>query len=184
LIVASGGLLFQAVRLHTGLDLAQSARVALDRRARALEQQLLEQRAATAAATQELERVRESVDVPAPQSAEQNPTIALVLQPQTRAIGPVPTLAIRSGGDRVAFALQLESNDVPRYRVVLRDPATDRAVWTSAPIAPTALGEISAVAVVIPSRVLEAQHYSLVLTDGDVGTADAIGSYTFRVVRR
>ena len=47
---------------------------------------------------------------------------ALVLPPQTRAIGPVPAVAVSPGVDSVAFELQLESNDFPRYQVALADP--------------------------------------------------------------
>jgi hypothetical protein len=183
LLVGSGTLLFQGVRLHTGLTVAQTERIALDSRARALQRQLTEQQAVNAAATRELERVRESAAAAA-RSAQETPTIALVLQPQTRAAGPVPTLAIPPGVDSLAFALRLESNDVPRYRVVLKDPSSDQAMWTSDPIGATTLGDLPAVAVVIPARVLKAQHYSLVLTGESAHSADVVGSYTFQIVPR
>lgn len=183
-LVTSGALVFQTVRLQTGLNLARTERTALDSRARTLVQQLTEQRAANAAVTRELERVRESAGTARPRLGQETQTIALVLQPQTRAVGPVPTLAIPRGVDLVAFALRLESNDVSRYRVVLRDPASDRAVWTSEPIAATALGDAPAVALVIPARVLEPRHYSLVLMDASAATGDVVGSYTFQIVQR
>jgi hypothetical protein len=181
-LLTSGALLFQIVRLQTGLNLARTERTALDSRARTLAQQLTEQRAANAAVTRELERVRESAAAARPRLGTQ--TIALVLQPQTRALGPVPTLAIPPGVDLVAFALRLESNEASRYRVVLRDPASDRAVWTSDPIAATALGSGPAVLLVIPARVIEPRHYSLVLMDASARTGDVVGSYTFQIVQR
>ncbi|HLG59823.1 MAG TPA: hypothetical protein VI485_31070 [Vicinamibacterales bacterium] len=184
LLVASGTLLFQAVRLQTGLDVARTERIVLDSRARALEQQLTEQQATNAAVTRELERVRESAAAAAPRSARDTQTIALVLQPQTRAVGPVATLAIPPGVDRLAFALRLESNDLPRYRVVLKDPASDRPVWTSDPIEATMPGEMPTVAVVIPTRLLKPQHYSLVLSGASGSGGDVVGSYTFQIVRR
>jgi hypothetical protein len=184
LVLVTSGALFQTVRLQTGLNLARTERSALDSRARTLAQQLTEQRAANAAVTRELERVRESAATTRPRSGQETQTIALVLQPQTRALGPVPALAIPPGVDLVAFALRLESNEVSRYRVVLRDPASDRAVWTSEPIAATALGDAPAVALVIPARVLEPRHYSLVLLDASAGTGDVVGSYTFQIVHR
>ena len=59
-LVAGGALLLQTVRLGRGLRVAQSERVALDQRARDLERQVGELRAANATATKELERMRES----------------------------------------------------------------------------------------------------------------------------
>ena len=58
---------------------------------------------------------------------------ALVLPPQTRAIGPVPAVAVSPGADTVAFELQLESNDFPRYQVALTDPATNRSNGAAIP---------------------------------------------------
>jgi hypothetical protein len=183
LLVASGVLLFQTVQLRSGLNLAQTERIELDSRARALERQLIEEREAHATATRELERARASAPATPSRLAQETQTIALVLQPQTRAAGPVPTLAIPPGATSLSFALQFESNDIPRYRVVLKDPGSDQAVWTSGPLGATTIGDMPAVAVAIPSHVLRAQHYSLVLTDGSAGTGDVIGSYTFRIVR-
>jgi hypothetical protein len=184
LLVTSGTLLFQAVRLQTGLDVARTERIVLDSRARALEQQLTEQQAANAAVTRELERVRESSAAAAPGSARDTQTISFVLQPQTRAVGPVATLAIPPGVDHLTFALRLESTDLPRYQVVLKDPASDLPVWTSDPIGATTLGDMPTVAVVIPTRLLKPQHYSLVLTGAGVSGGDVVGSYTFQIVRR
>jgi hypothetical protein len=181
LLVASGALLFQAARLRSGLTVARTEGIALDRRTRALEQQLTEQRAATAAVIQELERVGEPAPVVAPSSTQ---PIALVLRPQTRNIGSVPALAVPTGTDRLALALQLESHEFPRYRIALKDPASDHTLWTSELITATSLGQVPMVVVVIPARLLKSQHYSLVLTGGNTSDSDVISSYTFEVLRR
>ena len=62
--------------------------------------------------------------------------VAVVLPPPTRAVAPIPTLAIPAGVDRVRFELQLETNDFPSYRVGLKDPATNRILWRSDWIVP------------------------------------------------
>ena len=140
LLVACGALLFQEGRLRNGLNEAQTRSAALDRRARELEQQLADQRTANAETARELERVRESMAALAQESAAPRPrdrasvpslTTALVLLPQTRAVGPIASLTVPEGMDRVTFELRLESNEFPRYEVALKDPATNQIVWRS-----------------------------------------------------
>jgi hypothetical protein len=182
LLAACGALLFQTVRLDRGLSVVQSERGALDRRARELEQQLTDLRAANATVAKELQRVRESMTTAATQDA---PAIALLLLPQTRSIGPIPTLSIPPGTDRVGFELRLESNDFPRYQVGLRDPAVNKIVWRSGWIAAKSSGGQPSVLVALPAGVLRPQHYSLDLTGrGTAGGAEVVGSYAFEVVPR
>ena len=110
--------------------------------------------------------------------------VAVVLPPPTRAVTPIPTLAIPAGVDRVRFELQLETNDFPSYRVGLKDPATrsdsvaqrlDRSALVRGP---------GVVPVVVPANLLGPQHYSLDLAGRDAGgRAEVIGSYTVQVVQ-
>lgn len=181
LLVAGGGLLLQTMRLGRGLTVAQSERVALDQHARELEQQVQDLRAANAAAASELERVRGA----AASVVRAVPAIALVMLPQTRSIGPVPTLAIPAGADRVGFELRLESNDFPRYRVGLRDPAVNEVVWHSGWMAPRTSAGQPSVQVAVPAAVLKPQHYSLdVSGTGSAGRAEVVGSYAFEITPR
>jgi hypothetical protein len=190
LLVVSGTLLFQDVRLRNGLNEAQREGAALNRRAHELEQQLEDQRAAVAEAAREPERVRAM----AQQSAAARPpdrtraasppltATALVLLPQTRAIGPIATLAVPQGADSVRFELRLESNDFPRYEVALKDPATNQVVWRSGRITAKSRDDEPSVSIVVPARVLKPQHYSLELIGHSAaGTAEAVGSYTVRI---
>jgi hypothetical protein len=181
LLVASAGLLFQSVRLGRGLSVAESARIALDQRTRDLERQLAELRAANQTAVNELERVRESSAAP-PQDVLR---IALVLLPQTRAIGPVPTLAVPSGAARIGFELRLESNDFSRYQVGLRDPGANTTVWRSGWAAPRTSAGVPSVLVALPAELLKPQHYTFDLAGrGPDGSAEVVGSYTFEIVPR
>jgi hypothetical protein len=181
LLVACVGLVFQSVRLGRGLTDAERARIALDRRTRELEQQLAELRAANRTAASELERVRES-SAAAPQDA---PQIALVLLPQTRSLGPVPTLAVPPGATRIGFELRLESNDFSRYQVGLRDPSTNTVVWRSGWAAPKSSADLSSMVIALPSALLKPQHYTFDLAGrGPNGNAEVVGSYTFEIVPR
>jgi hypothetical protein len=184
-IVAFGTLLFQVERFRNGLDAAQREAVALANRARDLERQLAEQRAANDTATSELALLRNSATAPAARPAQDAPTFALVLLPQTRALGPVPAIAIPPAADRIAFELRLESNDFSRYQVALKDPGSNQIVWRSDFITPTSLDHTPTVSVIVPTRGLKAQHYSLAITghSGRSGSnSEVVGSYTFQVV--
>jgi hypothetical protein len=181
LLVACGALAIQALRLGRGLSVAESERVASDRRVHDLEQQVAALRAANADAAKALERARESVAAPASNALP----IALVLMPQTRALGPVPTLSLPPGAERIRFDLRLESNDFPRYRVELRDPGANRIVWRGDWAAAPAPGSQPSVQVGVPAGVLKPQHYTLDLSGrGRDGRAEVVGSYTFQIVPR
>jgi hypothetical protein len=193
LLVACGALLFQAMKLRTGLNDARSERMALDRRTHELEQQLDDQRAANGAITKELERARQSEartsEPQAPRPDAHNsaalhaPAIALVLLPPTRAIGPVPTLAVPAGAVRVAFELRLESSDFSRYQVGLKDPVTNRVVWRSAWVAARTSGAQPSISVAVPAAQLRPQHYSLDVSGrGANGRAEIVGGYAFQIV--
>ena len=195
LFLVCGALLFQTARLRNGLNEAQTQRQALDRRAHQREQQLNNQHAANAEAVKELERGRASLAELVQQPAATQPdrpggssqavtTMALVLLPQTRAIGPIATLAVPGGTERVRFDLRLESNDFPRYQVALKDPATNQIVWRSGQITPKSAGGEPTVPVVVPARALKPQHYSFELAGfRRAGGAEVVSSYSVRISR-
>lgn len=194
-LLACGGLLFQDVRLRNGRDEARRESVALDRRAHELERQLEAERQANAEAVKELARVRASLAALAQRSAAAPPpdgtqsalqalTTALVLLPQTRAVGAIPTLAVPPDADRVRFDLRLELNDFPRYEVALKDPATNQIIWRSGRVTARSLDHQSTVTVGVPASVLKPQHYSFQLSGQSAqGRAEVIGSYAVRILR-
>ena len=181
LVVASGALLFQTVRLTRELQVAQTERVMLDRRARELEQQLADLRAAGATDIKEPERMPQR----AATAAREAPAIALLLLPQTRSLGPIPTLSIAAGAVDVGLELRLDSNDFPRYQVGLRDPADHTIVWRSNWIEPQASAAEPSLRIALPARVLKPQHYSLDLSGQRPGGGpEVVGSYALEIVPR
>lgn len=108
---------------------------------------------------------------------------ALILTPQMRAAGPIPTIAIRPGATGVAFDLMLESNEFPRYQVTARDPGTNGVIWRGERLAPTTTRQAAFVSIVVPAHLLKAQHYTLDLSGlrPGGGEPEPVGSYTFRV---
>ncbi len=197
-VLVCGALLFWDARLRSGLTEAQRQSAVLERRARELEQQLLDQRVANAEAAKELARVRASMaalarqgagngapERSAPRRPRRSERSAVVLLPQTRAVGPITTLAVPPGTARVSFELRLESNEFPGYQVVLRDPATNQAIWRSDRLAAASAGDQLAILVAVPADLLKAQHYSLELIgQGAAGRTQIVGSYTVQIVLR
>ena len=180
-LVATGALLLQNVRLGRGLTIAQNERAAVDQHARELERQVNDLRVANETAASQLARARESTAAAAREMA----TIALVLLPQTRSIGPLPTLAIPAGADRVGIELRLESDDFASYQVGLKDPAVNTIVWRSEWVSATPSAGRPSVRVGVPASALKPQHYSLDLTGRRrAAQTEVVGSYAFQIVSR
>jgi hypothetical protein len=189
LLAATGALVSETTRLNRGLATERQQNATLDRRAKELERQLEGQRSSTEAAQNELARVRESGAATSASigraGASAVSAIALVLLPQTRAIGPIPTLALSRGADRVAFDLRLETQDFHEYQVGLRDPATNDVIWRSDWTVARTLGDQASVSLAIPAGLLKSQHYSLELTGrGGSESGQVVGSYAFQIVPR
>jgi hypothetical protein len=176
LLLTCGVLLFRGGQVRRGLDDAQRQAAASDGRAQTEAGRHDRPRAATEATANEPDRAR---------AAQPIASIALVLAPQTRAVGPVPVIAVRPGADAVAFDLQLEGIDFARYAVALKDPATNRVLWRSDLLTPRASGRQDTIGVTIPAGMLKPQHYSLDLSGGNPpGALEIVGSYTFQIQSR
>jgi len=187
LVAACGVLIVQAARLRTGLEAARSQTAALEQRTRSLEQQLADQKASKDAAVKELERARTASAAPvgaaktAASGVEMLPA-ALVLLPQTRAIGPIPTLTLPAHTERVPIELRLESNDFVQYEGGLKDPATSQVIWRSGWLFATWAPSRRLVRLAVPANLLKPQHYSLDLSGRDAsGHVEVVGSYAFQV---
>jgi hypothetical protein len=189
LLASSATLVYETTRLNRSLSSERQQNAALDQRMQVLARQLEAERTNLTAAQIELARTREWIPTsPAPgRSGAPNPApaIALVLLPQTRAIGPIPALAMSPNVDRVAFDLRLETNDFREYRVGLRDPATNHVIWRSDWIAPRVLPDQASVSLTVPGMLLKAQHYAIELTGRDgTNAGQVVGSYAFQIVPR
>ncbi len=188
-LVVSGILLFQE-RPQNPLTVATSESGAVGNRPQAGEQQPTGERGAVP--PDGLERDRPSAAASATTPASEPPEgkraappeqiVAVVLLPPTRAVAPIPTLAIPSDADRTGFELRLESNDFSRYQVGLKNPATNNILWRSDWIPARVSGDQASVFVVVPANLLGPQRYALELTGrGADGRLEIMGSYTVRI---
>lgn len=180
LLVVSSGLLIQTVRLSRDLTVAREEQSRVGQRSRELERQLADARTANTSAARDLANAREATNI-----APSVPAIALLLLPQTRSIGDLPTLTLPAGADRVGFQLRLESNDFPRYQVGLRDPAVNQVIWRSGWIGAEASDNQASLRVDVPARLLRLQHYSLEVSGRTTaGAGEVVTSYAFEVASR
>ncbi len=197
LLIVTGVLAFQAVRLRNELTGVQSARAALDQRTEDLERQLAAQQSANADATKELSRVQGMLaEATRPATATQPPTApapgvfaTLLLAPQTRAAGPLPTLSLRPGAEGIALELLVDPAAAPgagkRYRAVLKSSESAAVVWHADLFAVADRDQVSTVSVNIPARGLKAQTYLLELfAAGASAATEPVGTYAFRIMMR
>ncbi len=176
LALSVGVLLLENVRLRRDLKDAEQQVAAADHRATAMSTELEERQRAAAAATQALADAR---------AVQPLGTVALVLLPQTRGVGPTPIIAIASELRTVPLDLQIEVASSAPYEVALKDPATNQILWRSAPVILPHARQPPMVTVSVPSVLLKPQHYVLDLFELRPGTPPAsAGSYAFEVVRR
>jgi len=176
LAIACGVLLIRNLQLRRLFTVAQRESAAQAVRSATLAAQVDAQRAESERTAASLARAR---------AAQPAAAFALVLPPQTRGAGPIAGIAIAPGARTVDIDLQLDVDRFPRYEVAVKDPATDRIVWRSEPLMPDRMRRPPALGVVLPASVLKAQHYSIELSArGADGSAEAVGSYAFRVEPR
>jgi len=192
LLAVSGGLLYEDVRLNNAAQDAERQIAIQAQRTTSLARQLDDARTRERDAQTALARAapaprdRQSAAAgPAASSPPARPAVAIVLLPQTRSVGPIPTVAVPAAAERVAVQLRLESNDFSSYRAALKDPGTNRIVWRSSALSARSRGAVISVSISVPAGALESQHYSLELTGlHGPDRAEVVGSYVFQVDRQ
>jgi hypothetical protein len=186
LLLSVGALFVQNVNLRTGLNQALHDGVAGNRRAQELSSELDAARKSNARLMKALEEYQPAVG----NNGRTTPAMAaaaIVLIPQTRSVGPLPSLAVAQTGpvqvvQVVPFDLRLESRDFPRYRAVLKDQDAGHVVWESEELAPGA-SAAALVSLFVPTDVLKPPHryaFELSGVDGS-GRVEAVGSYAFQI---
>lgn len=175
-LVGVSVLVLQHVYLRRDLNIARQQATAATERANAVSAELDQQRKAVAAATQAAADAR---------AARPLSAIALVLRPQTRGVGPTPIISVAPGSRNVPVELEFEAAGSAAYDVTLKDPATNRIIWRSAPAPPIRDRLVPAVSIGLPAALLKSQHYALDLFALRSGAApDFVGTYAFEVARQ
>jgi hypothetical protein len=180
------------LHLYNQISREQAFGAELQQRERELQAKLDQEHDATHETKDELDRVRESLAhlgnhfTASPRGAEPSSlpvSIAFfVLSPQMRGAGQMTTLSLPRATTLVDLRLDLESNDFPQYRVVLKDSATNRSVWRSGRLTAKATGLRSAVSIRVPAKLLKQRNYVTELMGcPTIGAPEFISSYAFIV---
>jgi hypothetical protein len=186
-LAVPGYLIVENLRLRNQMSDERGARAGLEERAQQLQRQLNEQRSASVETAIELARVRESLAQLEARSASTQQggktfMPSFMLRAATRGAGDIATIAIPAGTDAVTLQLDLEE-DFPRYRIALKDPATDQIVWRGDNLQATSTGEVKSLPITLSASLLKPQTYTVELTGVPArGAAELVSSYTFRVV--
>lgn len=123
-----------------------------------------------------------AVDVPAPTPKES--VFAFTLAAPRRGVDDLQAIRIPAATTSVTVRAELEIDDFPRYRAILKNPATGRVLWRSSALTAEGQGASRVVPVMIPSRHFDTQRYFIELEGLSAsGTAEPITTYAFRVVR-
>jgi hypothetical protein len=121
--------------------------------------------------------------VDAPPATVKETLFAFTLAAPRRGVDDPPSITIPAEATSVTLRAELEIDDFPRYRAILKDPATDRVLWRSSPLTPETQGASKVVPVMIPARHFDTRRYFLELEGvSAAGTGEPIATYAFRVV--
>ncbi len=112
--------------------------------------------------------------------------IALVLRPQTRAVGPVSVIALSPGARRRGVRPGARSAAISRgMRSRSRIPRRIASCGGATSLTPGSSRRPPAIAVTVPASLLKPQHYSLELSGRNAaGAFDIVGSYAFQIQSR
>lgn len=123
-----------------------------------------------------------AVDTPAPTLRES--VFAFTLAAPRRGVEDLASIRIPDTATSVTLRAELEIDDFPRYRAILKNPATGRVLWRSSVLTAETAGASRVVPVMIPARHFDAQRYFLELEGvKPASQPEPITTYAFRVVR-
>jgi len=195
MLLASGWLAIENLRLRQHASQAETRREELLQRERELQKAVEAERSTNAAAEQELARLRdererleqELAKTKSPGTVAPSPgegTVFLLLTPPLRSSGQLPVLSLRRDPNLVSIQLQLEATNYSAYRVALVDPAGNQVPWRSGNLQPRTKGTDRVLAISFSTRLLKTQIYHMRVTGILAGRgSEIVSDYPFKVVK-
>jgi hypothetical protein len=181
LLLVAASLFVQNRKLSSQVTQIEAERARLAENQQELKQQLQEQRTAGGTVAEAQQSTAGGASNTRKGGAPVARIASFVLAPALRGAGSLAMIAAPAGVKQIEVKLQLEANDFSGYRVTLKDPETNHAVWRSAEIRAQAAGEGKAVSVLLFTRLLRQQNYTFELRGiTNRGTSEFIDSYPFR----
>ena len=197
-LLVSGWLTFDNLRLRDQMNQAQAEREEIQRRERELQTELEDQRSGDSEKERELAALRERLAELERQSGRQpgaksdteperagSSVVAITLAPQLRGASQPATVTIPADASYVAFELELEPSDFTSYRAELKARPGDELIWRSASLKAKSAGDGKRIAVTVRAALLKSGVYNLEAHGvSPTGATEIISSYPFRVVKQ
>jgi hypothetical protein len=172
MLLIAGYLLVENAQLRHEVRDAQSQYASSDQRARNLENELKQW-------------TKTEAQKPPKADIGQLNTVSLLLPPPTRGLSSLQIVTIRPHTDLVVLLLTLESAKFPRYRVTVRDPATNKVVWQSSELEAGSVGDSKTVSAGLHANLLQERNYIAEVSGlPKAGSQRIVGDYPFHVALR
>jgi len=180
MLLIAGYLLVQNAHLRREVRNARAQYESTNQHARDLENELKQHHTTNTEAQNKLE----SSDRPTADSGQLK-TVSLLLPPPTRGLSSLQTVTVRPHTDLVVLLLTLESADFPRYRVTVKDPATNEVVWQSSELDAGSVGGRKVVSTALRASLLKERNYIAEVAGlPNAGRQRIVGDYPFHVALR
>jgi hypothetical protein len=133
----------------------------------------------------EAERGRPASAAPPTTDAGAAPAVAtLVLAPQLRGAGQLPTVSLTNGAQELPVQLDLEPVDYPSYTASLLASSGDRQLWLADRLIARTVGGRQTIDLRVPATLLNPQEYLIRISGVPArGGSEIVGEYRFKVVR-
>ena len=183
LLIASGWLLVQDLRLRQLRDQAQAENNVLALQAEKQQAQLGENQVALAEKQREIDELRRTLERSGQSADTEEPNvIPVVLEPQTRSISTIKTVSIPAEADLVVFQLELEGDDRADYQAILKSLPGQQTVWKRSGIRSQRREGVKVLVITLRTRVLSSRNYILEVADPR-NAGSIFSSYTFKIVK-
>ncbi len=198
-------------QLQTNRDALQQREIALQERETKLQNEIAAQQTENSAAETELAAVRDEREklqnsrkqiiqqkkvneqqqtalqtqqTTPPLAQNRQPLVAtFLLTPPLRGKAPLQTVTIPPKTAIIKMRLQLEADEYPLYRVILRDQSTGKTIFTSSQIKAAKNGANKILNVIFPAKLLKSPLYDLEVSGiASGGAAEIISDYSFKVM--
>jgi type II secretory pathway component PulM len=108
----------------------------------------------------------------------------MVLTPQLRGVGQLPTVALASSSGELSVQLDLEPVDYPTYEAALVASSGERVLWRSDRLIARTAGDRKRIDLRLPATLLSPQDYLIRVSGVPArGVSEIVGEYRFTVVR-
>jgi hypothetical protein len=153
----------------------------LNRRIADLQADVAKEQASTADKQQEIDALVARLERRA--IPEEPNIVPIVLEPQTRRISGVRSVAIPSGSDFVTFQLGLESDDQPTYQAMLKSLPSGEILWSRGGLTAQMRDGARVIVITVRAPILKSQNYIVELSASRKAGAETVSSYVFKAVK-